>query len=83
MCIHSHIGLTAHRLISIGEPKEGETVIVTGGAGAVGMLVCQLAKALKCRVVATAGSEKKLAFLRDEIGVDVAINYKQARIGYK
>ena len=70
-------GLTAYfGLLDIGQPKEGETVVVSGAAGAVGMTVCQIAKLKGCRVVATAGSDEKNEYLRRELGVDVAINYK-------
>src|SRR6185369_1876766 len=70
-------GLTAYfGLLDIGQPKEGETVVVSGAAGAVGMTVCQIAKIKGCRVVGTAGSDEKCDYLRNELGVDVAINYK-------
>lgn len=70
-------GLTAYAgLLTHGAPKEGETVFVSAAAGAVGSLVCQIAKAKGCRVVGTAGSPEKIAFLK-EIGVDAAINYKE------
>jgi NADPH:quinone reductase len=70
-------GLTAYfGLLDIGEPKEGETVVVSGAAGAVGMTVCQIAKIKGCRVVGTAGSDEKCDYLRNELGVDAAINYK-------
>src|ERR1051325_5984158 len=70
-------GLTAYfGLLDIGQPKEGETVVVSGAAGAVGMTVCQIAKLKGCRVVGTAGSDEKCDYLRRELGVDVAINYK-------
>jgi NADPH:quinone reductase len=70
-------GLTAYfGLLDIGQPKEGETVVVSGAAGAVGMTVCQIAKIKGCRVVGIAGSEEKNDYLRNELGVDVAINYK-------
>jgi NADPH-dependent curcumin reductase CurA len=72
-------GLTAYfGLLDIGQPKESETVVVSGAAGAVGMTVCQIAKIKGCRVVATAGSDEKNDYLRRELGVDVAINYKTA-----
>jgi NADPH-dependent curcumin reductase CurA len=72
-------GLTAYfGLLDIGQPKEGETVFVSGAAGAVGMTVCQIAKLKGCRVVGTAGSDEKCDYLRRELGVDVAINYKTA-----
>ncbi len=70
-------GLTAYvGLLEIGQPKEGETVFVSGGAGAVGSLVAQIAKIKGCTVVASAGSDEKCAWLRS-VGVDHAINYKQ------
>lgn len=70
-------GLTAYfGLLDIGQPKEGETVVVSGAAGAVGMTVCQIAKIKGCRVVGIAGSDDKLNYLRDDLGVDAAINYK-------
>lgn len=70
-------GLTAYfGLLDIGQPKEGETVVVSGAAGAVGMSVCQIAKIKGCRVVGIAGSDEKLAYLRNELGVAAALNYK-------
>jgi NADPH-dependent curcumin reductase CurA len=70
-------GLTAYfGLLDIGQPREGETVVVSGAAGAVGMTVCQIAKIKGCRVVGTAGSDEKNDYLRRELGVDAAINYK-------
>lgn len=70
-------GLTAYfGFLDIGKPKEGETVVVSGAAGAVGMTVCQIAKINGCRVIGIAGSEEKNRYLRDEIGVDGTINYK-------
>lgn len=70
-------GLTAYfGLLDIGQPKEGETVVVSGAAGAVGMTVCQIAKIKGCRVVGIAGSDEKTDYLRNELGVDAAINYK-------
>jgi NADPH-dependent curcumin reductase CurA len=72
-------GLTAYfGLLDIGKPKEGETVVVSGAAGAVGMTVCQIAKIKGCRVVGIAGSDEKNQYLRDELGVDAVINYKTA-----
>ena len=70
-------GLTAWAgLTQILKPNKGDTVFVSGAAGAVGSLVCQLAKLKGARVVASAGSDEKCAWLSDEIGVDAAINYK-------
>jgi NADPH-dependent curcumin reductase CurA len=70
-------GLTAYfGLLDICQPKAGETVVVSGAAGAVGMTVCQIAKIKGCRTVGIAGSDDKNKYLRDELGVDATINYK-------
>lgn len=70
-------GLTAWSgLTQILKPKEGETLFVSGAAGAVGSLVCQLGKLKGLRVVGSAGSPEKCAWLEKEAGVDVAVNYK-------
>merc|ERR1719411_1224696 len=61
-------------------PKEGETVVVTGAAGAVGSLVGQIAKIKGCRVIGIAGSEEKCSILTDQLGFDVAINYNKQNI---
>ena len=72
-------GLTAYfGLLDIARPAAGETVVVSGAAGAVGTLVCQLAKIKGCRVVGVAGSDEKNRYLRDELGADATINYKTA-----
>jgi NADPH-dependent curcumin reductase CurA len=69
-------GLTGYAgLLEIGQPKEGDIVFVSGGAGAVGSVVAQIAKIKGCTVVATAGSDEKCEWLRS-VGVDHAINYK-------
>ncbi|WP_295676602.1 NADP-dependent oxidoreductase [uncultured Mucilaginibacter sp.] len=70
-------GLTAYfGLIHIGKPKPGETVVVSGAAGAVGVVVGQLAKIHGCRVIGIAGSDEKIKLLKEEFGFDDAINYK-------
>ena len=70
-------GLTAYfGLVDIGKPREGETVVVSGAAGAVGMTVCQIAKIKGCRVVGIAGSDEKNEYLEHELWVDRTINYK-------
>ena len=75
-------GLTAYfGLLDIGKPRAGETVVVSGAAGAVGSLVGQIAKIQGCRVVGIAGSDEKVAWLREELGFDAAFNYK-ATAGY-
>lgn len=69
-------GLTGYAgLLEIGKPLAGQTVFVSGGAGAVGSVVAQVAKLKGCTVVATAGSDAKCDWLRGR-GVDHAINYK-------
>ena len=70
-------GLTAYfGLLDIGQPKAGETVVVSGAAGAVGTTVCQIAKIKGCRTIGIAGSDEKNRYLREELGVDATINYK-------
>ncbi len=70
-------GLTAYvGLLDVGQPKAGETVYVSGAAGAVGSIVCQIAKLKGCRVVGSAGSDAKVDWLRNTAGVDGAFNYK-------
>jgi NADPH-dependent curcumin reductase len=61
------------------EPKPGETVVVDAASGAVGGVVGQLAKARGCRVVGIAGGADKCAYVRDELGFDACIDYKQHR----
>lgn len=70
-------GLTAYfGLLDIGQPKEGETVVVSGAAGAVGSVVGQIAKIKGARVVGIAGSDEKVSYLTDTLGFDEGINYK-------
>ena len=70
-------GLTAYfGLLKVAEPKSGETVVVSGAAGAVGSVVGQIAKIKGCRVVGIAGSDEKNDYLRDELCFDATINYK-------
>jgi NADPH-dependent curcumin reductase CurA len=69
-------GMTAYTSFHrIGEPKAGDVVFVSGAGGAVGATVCQIAKIRGCTVVASAGSDAKLAWLKS-VGVDQGINYK-------
>ncbi len=71
-------GMTAYvGLLNIGRPKENETVYVSAASGAVGSIVCQIAKLKGCKVVGSAGSDKKVDWLLDTIGVDGAFNYKK------
>ncbi len=70
-------GLTAYfGLTSIGKPKAGETLLVTGAAGAVGSVVGQLGKILDCKVVGIAGSDAKIELITGKFGFDAGINYK-------
>ncbi|MGR5177338.1 NADP-dependent oxidoreductase [Vibrio mediterranei] len=70
-------GLTATQgLFNIGDPKSGETLVVTGAAGSVGSLVGQLAKAEGLRVIGVVGSDEKADWIVNELGFDGAINYK-------
>ncbi len=70
-------GLTAYfGLMQIGKPKAGETVVVSGAAGAVGVVVGQIAKIQGCHVVGIAGTDEKIKLLKGEFGFDEAINYK-------
>lgn len=72
-------GLTAYvGLLKIGELKDGERVFVSAASGAVGQIVCQIAKAKGCYVVGSVGSDEKADFILNELGVDKAINYKTA-----
>jgi NADPH-dependent curcumin reductase len=70
-------GVTAYfGLLDIGRPQEGNTVVVSGAAGAVGGLVGQIAKLKGCRVVGIAGGPQKCSSLIEELGFDAAIDYK-------
>ena len=70
-------GLTAYiGLTEIGKLKEGETVFISAAAGAVGSIACQIAKIKGCKVVGSAGSDEKIKYLLEEVGIDAAFNYK-------
>jgi NADPH-dependent curcumin reductase CurA len=70
-------GMTAYfGLFDVGALKDGETVVVSGAAGAVGSVVGQLAKLKGCRVVGIAGGPEKCAWIVDELGFDAAIDYR-------
>lgn len=70
-------GLTAYfGLLDVCDPHPGETVLVSGAAGAVGALVGQIAKIKGCRAVGIAGTDDKIKYLTDELGFDAAFNYK-------
>ncbi|MDX1568501.1 MAG: NADP-dependent oxidoreductase [Longimicrobiales bacterium] len=70
-------GLTAYvGLLDIAGVAPGETVFVSGAAGAVGSVVCQIAKGKGCRVVGSAGSPEKIEWLEETAGIDAGVNYK-------
>ncbi len=70
-------GLTAYfGFLEVGRPRSGETVLVSGAAGAVGSIVGQIAKISGCRTVGIAGSDKKVAWITGELGFDAGFNYK-------
>jgi NADPH-dependent curcumin reductase CurA len=72
-------GLTAYfGLLDICHPAPGETVVISGAAGAVGSLVGQIARIKRCRVVGIAGSDEKIRFLTSELGFDAGLNYRES-----
>ena len=74
-------GMTGYfGLMDVGQPKAGETVVVSGAAGAVGQTVGQLAKIRGCRVVGIAGGSAKCKWVVDELGFDACIDYKAGRV---
>ena len=75
----SLVGITAHLGLKRAQLKSGETVFVNGGSGGVGSTVIQMAKAMGARVIATAGSDEKVAACR-KLGADAAINYKTEKV---
>lgn len=74
-------GITAYfGLLEVGRPQPGETVVVSGAAGATGSVVGQIAKIKGCRVIGIAGGAEKCAWLTKEAGFDAAIDYKSERV---
>ena len=75
------LGFTGHTayigLFRIGNLKENQTVLVSSAGGSVGSTVCQIAKIKGCKVIASAGSDEKVAWLKNELGIDHAFNYKK------
>ena len=75
------LGFTGHTayigLFRIGELKENQTVLVSSAAGSVGSIVCQIAKIKGCKVIASTGSDEKVNWLKNELGVDEAFNYNK------
>jgi NADPH-dependent curcumin reductase CurA len=71
------IGPTAYfGILDVGKPKAGETLVVSAAAGAVGSLVGQIGKIKGCRVVGIVGTDEKCNWIRETLGFDAAINYK-------
>jgi len=74
-------GLTAYfGLLDLGRPEPGQTVVVSGAAGAVGSVVGQIARVKGCRTVGIAGGPEKCAWLVEELGFDAAIDYKRGEL---
>ncbi len=72
-------GITAYfGLLDIGKPEKGETLLVSGAAGAVGSAACQIGKIKGLNVVALAGTDDKCEWLKNDLGVDAAINYRDS-----
>ncbi|MBN2156050.1 MAG: NADP-dependent oxidoreductase [Candidatus Lokiarchaeota archaeon] len=70
-------GFTAYiGLFEIGKVLDGDTIYISAAAGAVGSMVCQIAKIKQCTVIGSAGSQKKVDWLLNKVGIDIAFNYK-------
>lgn len=77
LSVQGMTSLTAYfGLLKIGDPKAGETVVVSGAAGATGSVVGQIAKIKGARVIGIAGSDEKVNYITKELGFDVGLNYK-------
>ena len=75
-------GMTAYfGLLEVGRPKQGETVVVSAAAGAVGAVAGQIAKLKGCRVVGIAGGPEKCRYVSDELGFDAVVDYKAGDVG--
>ncbi len=82
LSVYGVTGLTAYfGLLDVGEPKEGDTVVISGAAGATGSVAGQIAKIKGCRVIGIAGGAKKCKWLTEEANFDAAIDYKSANLG--
>ncbi|RKP10545.1 hypothetical protein THASP1DRAFT_12699 [Thamnocephalis sphaerospora] len=76
-CLLNMTGMTAYfGMLAVGKPKPGETVVVSGAAGATGSLAAQIAKAQGCRVIGIAGGAEKCRYLTEALGLDAAVDYR-------
>lgn len=74
-------GMTAYiGLFNYGLPQPGETLFVSAASGAVGSMVCQLAQQQGCHIIASAGREDKIAWLKNNVGIEQVINYKKQSV---
>src|SRR6202000_521775 len=81
LSVYGIAGLTAYfGLLEVGNPKVGETVVVSAAAGSVGSIVGQIARIKGCRVVGIAGGKDKCHWLTSELGFDAAVDYKDAAV---
>ena len=77
-------GMTAYMgLMRIGQPKDGETVVVSAASGAVGAVVGQIARIKGCRVVGIAGAKEKCDYVVDELGFDACVNHRDPALAAK
>jgi NADPH-dependent curcumin reductase CurA len=82
MSILGLTGITAYfGLLEVGRPRPGETVVVSGAAGATGSAAAQIAKISGCRVIGIAGGAEKCRYLVDDLGLDGAVDYKSENVG--
>lgn len=80
--VYGTTGLTAYfGLTDVGQPVAGETVVVSGAAGATGSVVGQIARILGCQTIGVAGGSEKCSWLVERAGFDAAIDYKSQRVG--
>jgi hypothetical protein len=81
MSVYGVTGLTAYLgLLRVGDPKPGETVVVSAAAGAVGSIAAQVAKLMGARTIGIAGGAEKCAWLTGELGLDAAVDYKGGEV---
>ena len=75
------LGMTGHTayigLFKIANIQKNQTILVSSAGGSVGSTVCQIAKTLGCKVIASTGSDDKVKWLEEDLGVDIAFNYKK------